>query len=56
MQENFGVTIEFREEILANRTLTGSFHAENADELLQVISELLEINFNRQNNKVTFFE
>lgn len=56
IQENFDVHIEFRDEILAKRTISGTFHAKNADELLQVIAELLDINYNRQNNKVTFFE
>ena len=56
IQENFGLKIEFREENLSKKTISGTFHAENADELLQVISELLEINFNRQNNNVIFFE
>lgn len=56
IEENFGLTIKFREDLLAKRTITGTFHAENADELLQVIAELLEINYNRQNNNVTFFE
>ncbi len=56
IQENFGLKIEFREEVLSRKTISGAFHAENADELLQVISELLEINFNRQNNNVIFFE
>ena len=56
IEENFGLTIKFREDFLAKRTITGTFHAENADELLQVIAELLEINYNRQNNNVTFFE
>lgn len=56
IEENFGLTINFREGFLAKRTISGTFHAENADELLQVIAELLEINYNRQNNNVTFFE
>ncbi len=56
IEENFGLTIKFREDFLAKRTISGTFHAENADELLQVIAELLEINYNRQNNNVTFFE
>jgi transmembrane sensor len=56
IKENFGINVKFREENLAKRTITGTFRAENADELLQVISELLEINFNRQNNDVKFFE
>lgn len=56
VQENFNVHIEFRDVLLARRTISGTFHAKNADELLQVIAELLEINYNRQNNNVTFFE
>lgn len=56
IQESFGIKVEFKEESLTKRTISGTFHAENADELLQVIAELLEINYNRQNNNVTFFE
>ncbi len=56
VQENFDIHIEFRDELLAKRTISGTFHAKNADELLQVVAELLEINYSRQNNNVTFFE
>lgn len=56
IEENFGLTINFKEAFLAKKTISGTFHAENADELLQVIAELLEINYNRQNDNVTFFE
>ena len=56
IEEKFGLNIEFREEFLSKRTISGTFHSENADELLQVIAELLEINYNRQNDNVTFFE
>lgn len=56
IEENFGVNVEFKEESLVKRTISGTFHAENADELLQVIAEILEINYNRQNDNVTFFE
>jgi len=55
IQENFDVHLEFRDEHLAKRTISGTFHAKNADELLQVIAELLEINYNRQNNNVIFY-
>ncbi|GAA4462222.1 hypothetical protein GCM10023189_38650 [Nibrella saemangeumensis] len=56
LHENYGLTVEIREPALAERTVSGSFQAKTADELLQVIAELLEINFNRQNDTVTFFE
>jgi transmembrane sensor len=56
IEENFGVKVTFKEEFLVKRTISGTFHAENADELLQVIAEILEINYNRQNDNVTFFE
>lgn len=56
IEEKFGLNIEFREEFLSKRTISGTFHSENADEFLQVIAELLEINYNRQNDNVTFFE
>lgn len=56
LQENYGLVVELSGPDLPNRTLSGSFKAETADELLLGISEVLEINVNRQNNHVMLFE
>lgn len=52
LQENYGLTFEIRGEELGRRMLMGSFRAENVDELLQSISELLDIRVDRQGNHV----
>lgn len=52
----YGLRVEIKSERLANRTLDGSFQAKNADELLGVIAELLQIKTHRQGNTVSFQE
>jgi len=56
LEENYGLQVSIQGEKLPSRTVSGSFRARTADEMLRVISELLEINYNRQNNHVTLFE
>ncbi|GEO03417.1 anti-sigma factor [Adhaeribacter aerolatus] len=55
LRENYGLEVELSGPNLAAQTLSGSFKAENADEFLEGISEVLEINVNRQNNHVILF-
>ncbi len=52
LQENYGLTFEISGEGLGGRMLMGSFRAENVDELLQSIAELLDIRVQRQGNHV----
>lgn len=52
LQENYGLTFEIRGKALGSRMLMGSFRAENLDELLQSIAELLDINVRREGNHV----
>lgn len=52
LQENYGLTIDIKGEELSGRMLMGSFRARNVDELLQSISELLDISVVRQGNHV----
>ncbi len=54
LQENYGFQVEIKDPELAYRTATGSFPAHNADEVLEMITELFDINFTRQNNKIVF--
>jgi transmembrane sensor len=56
IEESYGLKVVIRSETLAHRTLMGSFRAENVDELLQTISELLDINMLRQGKTVQLFE
>jgi ferric-dicitrate binding protein FerR (iron transport regulator) len=52
LQENYGLSISIRGERLATQTLTGSFQATSANDLLQAISEILSIKVIRQGRKV----
>lgn len=52
LRENYGLTIEIRGQGLGERMLMGSFRAENLDELLQSIAELLDISVQRHGNYV----
>lgn len=52
LHENYGLTIDIKGEELPGRMLMGSFRANNVDELLQSISELLDISVVRQGNHV----
>ena len=52
LQENYGLEVEISSKPLAERVIMGSFRAENVDELLRSISELLDINVVRQGNRV----
>ncbi|QMW04802.1 FecR family protein [Spirosoma foliorum] len=54
LQENYGFQVEIKDPELANRTATGSFRASNADEVLEMITELFDINLTRQDNKIVF--
>lgn len=52
MEENYGITVITKDSSLVNRTLFGSFRADNADELLQIVSEVFNVNINRTGNTV----
>lgn len=48
IHEIFGVQIMISDSLLARRELTGTFKAQNADELLSVLSEMMEIDISHQ--------
>lgn len=50
--DTYGLKIEIQGEKLASRTLVGTFQAANADELLEAVSELLQIHVVRKDNLV----
>jgi transmembrane sensor len=52
MNEVFGVSIVIHNPALAARELTGTFKAQNADELLNVLSEMLDMDIDPRDNKV----
>lgn len=54
LTDTYGMRIRFVGDELARQTLTGSFHAETADELLQAISDVMGINVVRHDQQVVF--
>ncbi|MGM9511732.1 FecR family protein [Larkinella sp. GY13] len=56
LEENYGLQVSIRDEALATRTISGAFKATTAEELLQVVTELLDVNYNRQNDQILLFE
>lgn len=54
LHENYGLTVTIASTHLASRTISGSFTARNANELLQLIAQLLQLNYIRENDRVSF--
>ncbi|RYF46971.1 MAG: DUF4974 domain-containing protein, partial [Cytophagaceae bacterium] len=56
LRDTYNLRVILKSQELASRTITGSFKANNADEFLQVVTGLLEINYKQHDNTVTFFD
>jgi ferric-dicitrate binding protein FerR (iron transport regulator) len=56
LEENYGLQVKILSKELTTRTISGTFKATTADELLQVVTELLDVNYSRQNERVVLFE
>lgn len=56
LRDTYNLRVVLKSQELASRTITGSFKANNADEFLQVVTGLLEINYKQHDNTVTFFD
>lgn len=52
LEDQFGLTVAVSPQ-LAGRNVTGTFHARNADELLQALTELFDVQVHRQDDTVT---
>ena len=52
LEENYGLQVAIKDRELANRVLAGSLRAASVDQLLQSISEILDIDVIRQGNRV----
>ena len=50
MDENFGVKITSSNEEVASRTISGTFKAQSANELLQVLYEVLNLKLIKTDN------
>lgn len=53
IEENFGVDVQIPDSLLAKRELTGTYEAENADELLTAIITVLDIRVSQRGKRIT---
>lgn len=56
INDNFGVRLIFQNKDLSGRKISGTFHAETAEELIDAIAQLLDVNYKKKNNLIYFFE
>ncbi|WP_428658011.1 FecR family protein [Runella sp.] len=54
LHDNYGLDAKIADKELSEYTLSGSFQAHNADELLQALSEILSISISHHNKQVVF--
>lgn len=54
LQENYNIKVRFIQPSTAKRKITGTVHANNAEELIDVISELMGINYKIKADTVYF--
>lgn len=54
LEENFGLKIKIEAHELAQRSISGEIEANNADELLEALSELFNLQIERNQNEVIF--
>ena len=52
VRETFGVVVQIPDEALSNRQLTGTYEADNALELLRVLTRLLDLTMNQRGETV----
>lgn len=56
MEENYGVKVKLQSDSLAKKTLVGSYKAQNAEELLNTIVELLDLKLSKTGNTFVLSE
>ena len=56
INDNFGIKLMFQNKELAGRKISGTFHAEKAEELIDAIAQLLDVNYKKRSNFIYFFE
>ncbi len=56
LQENFGLTTVINSNELAQRSISGEIEAKTADELLEALSEILNLKIDRKDQQIIFRE
>jgi len=56
IEENFGVKVKIENTILAQREITGTYQAQNVEELLDALKEILNVQIIRQNEHISISE
>ena len=56
IKDNYDVDLTFEDDDLARKEISGSFHADTVEELINVLAQVLQVNFNTKEKTVYFFE
>ncbi|RYC68022.1 FecR family protein [Spirosoma sordidisoli] len=56
LTENYGLSVTISDSAIAQRTLVGSFRADNVDELLELVAEIFDLKVTRDGNTVRLSE
>jgi ferric-dicitrate binding protein FerR (iron transport regulator) len=56
IKDVFGLTVNFESDELAQRTISGSFHADNAMDLVDALAQLLDLNYKTTESEIFFSE
>jgi len=56
IRDNFGLSVHFEQTAMADRRISGSFHADTVGELLDVIAQLLDIHYTIREGTIYFSE
>ncbi|TAH20419.1 MAG: DUF4974 domain-containing protein [Cytophagales bacterium] len=56
IEENFGVRVQIADTTLAQREITGTYQAQNVEELLNALEEMLNVQIIKQNGEISIYE
>jgi len=56
VKDDFGINMQFQNSALAARKISGSFHADTVEELIDAIAQVLDVNYKAKNDSILFFE
>jgi transmembrane sensor len=52
IEENFGVNVQISDSVIATRELTGTYEAENVEDLLSVITTVLDVRISQRGKRI----
>ena len=56
LKDNFGIVVKINSEALAKRTISGEIEAKNAEDLIEALSEVFDLNITKAKGSITIVE